>query len=213
MMFGELDHAAAHQVMAALHDALADRELAVRQAALRVLASHRDPILIEKLASSLAQPTDSSFSTIDAIRALAVAGAARQHAASIRRHVMAGESQVRAAAIVALASDSESRPLIAQILADGTQPDPVRSAAASSIAAGGASSIPLLLKVLKNSKESESLRAHAAAALAATVETSGANLTKSQLDAVAAELRAVDSAAAPAASRALRATDALREKK
>jgi len=143
-MFGELDHATHHAVMATLHKSLSDKQLAVRQAALRILASHRDPMLIEKLAASLAKPGDTSFAPVDAIRALAVAGAARQYAASIRKHISDGESDVRAAAIVALASDAESRPTIAGILADPTQPEAVRSAAIRSLTAGGVEAVPLL---------------------------------------------------------------------
>jgi hypothetical protein len=213
MMFGEIDHRLHHRVMTALHNGLTDRDLSVRQAALRVLAAHRDPALIEKLAAALAQPTNALFPPADAIRALAVAGATRQHASSIRRHVLAGESNVRAAAIVALASDPESRPLIRQVAADRSQPEAVRSAAIRSLATGDATAVPLFLDVLKNANESQSLRAQAASAMAATVETSGNSLSKGQLDELATALRAIEPAAVPAASRALRATDALREKK
>src|SRR5262245_23592369 len=68
MMFGEFDHTTHHAAMDALHKALSDKDIAVRQSALRMLASHRDPLLIEKLAASLNNPADKSFSTVDAIR-------------------------------------------------------------------------------------------------------------------------------------------------
>ena len=68
MMFGEYDYHAHHAAIDALHKALSDKEIEVRHAALRMLASHNDPELISKLAASLDNPADTSFSKVDAIR-------------------------------------------------------------------------------------------------------------------------------------------------
>jgi hypothetical protein len=213
MMFGDFDHATHHTALAALHKALADKDLAVRQAALRVLASHRDPELVGKLVSSLDNAADTSFAPVDAIRGLAVAGAAQKYASSIRKHLSAGAANIRAAAIVALASDAASRPAIAAILADRNQPESVRSAAIRSLTAGTSEATDPLLNVLNNPQEPRNLREQAAGALATTVETHGAALDKTRLNGIAAELRKLETPLAAAAARALQATDALKEKK
>ncbi|MGY3621928.1 tyrosinase family protein [Bradyrhizobium sp. USDA 10063] len=213
MMFGQSDHHAHHAAMGALHAALTDRDLAVRQSALRVLASHRDPALIAKLVSSLDNPADKTFTTVDAIRGLAVAGGAVKYAPSIRKHIATGDSNVRAAAIVALAPDATSRPAIEAVLADRSQPEAVRSAAIRSLAAGNSGATDPLLAVVKNAQEQPTLREQAAGALAATVEARGAALSKVQLNELATELRKVDSTKLPAVDRALKATDALSGKK
>ena len=59
----------------------------------------------------------------------------------------------------------------------------------------------------------ERRREQAAGALATTVETHGAALDKIRLNGIAAELRKLETPLAPAAARALQATDALKEKK
>jgi hypothetical protein len=209
MMFGQSDHQAHHAAMAALHAALTDRDVAVRQSALRVLASHRDPALIDKLVSSLDNAADKSFATVDAIRGLAVAGGAIKHAASIRKHIATGDDDARAAAIVALAPDATSRPEIEAVLADRGQPEIVRSAAIRSLAAGNSAATASLLNVVKNAQEQQNLREQAAGALAATVEARGAGLSKVELNDLAKELRTVDSARLPGVDRALEATDAI----
>jgi hypothetical protein len=212
MMFGDLDHGAHAALMDELQKALSDKDIEVRQGALRVLASHRDPVLIQKLVAALDAPSGATIAPIDAINGLVVAGAAHRHTASIRNYINAGESKVRASAVVALASDAESRPMIAKLLADQGQPEQVRAAAIRSLTIGGADSALLFVDVLKNSKESPELRERAAGALTATVETYGAALGKSQLDVISSELKKVDATIAPAAGPALRATEALREK-
>jgi Common central domain of tyrosinase len=213
MMFGEFDHTSHHAAMDALHKALSDKDIEVRQSALRMLASHRDPVLIDKLASSLNNSADKSFATIDAIRGLAVAGGAEKHAASIRKHIAAGQNDVRAAAIVALAPDTASKQAVAAILADRNQPEIVRSAAIRNLATGNSEATGSLIDVLKNPLEVQSLREQAATALAATVETHGAALSKTRLNGIADELRKVGPSFTPAVERALKATDALNEKK
>jgi hypothetical protein len=180
---------------------------------LRILASHRDPMLIDKLVSSLENSADTAFAPVDAIRALAAAGAAPQHAASIRKFIAAGEDDVRAAAIVALAGDAESRPAVTVILADRNQPEAVRSAAIRSLAGWSSAATGSLIGVLKNPQEPQNLREQAAGALATAVETHGSELSKVQLNGIATELRNVGGALAPAVDRALKATDALGEKK
>lgn len=212
MMFGQSDHHAHHAAIDALHAALTDRDLAVRQSALRVLASHRDPALIAKLVSSLDNPADKTFTTIDAIRGLAVVGGAVKYAPSIRKHIATGDNNVRAAAIVALATDAPSRPAIEAVLADRSQPEAVRSAAIRSLAAGNSGATDPLLAVVTNAQEQPNLREQAAGALAATVEARGAALSKVQLNDLATELRKVDSTKLPTVNRALKATDALSEK-
>jgi hypothetical protein len=142
-----------------------------------------------------------------------VAGAAQKYASSIRKHLSAGEANVRAAAIVALAPDAASRPAIAAILADRNQPESVRSAAIRSLTAGTSEATDPLLNVLNNPQEPRNLREQAAGALATTVETHGAALDKTRLNGIAAELRKLETPLAPAAARALEATDALKEKK
>jgi hypothetical protein len=213
MMFGDFDHTTHHTAIAALHKALTDKDIAVRQAALRVLASHRDPELIRKLVSSLDNSADTSFAPVDAIRGLAVAGAAQNYAASIRKHIAAGDTNVRIAAIVALALDAASRPAITAILADRNQPESVRSAAIRSLTAGGPEAADPLLRVVNNPQEPQNLREQAAGALAATVETHGAGFDKARLNGIAADLRKVDAPLAGAVARALKAADALNEKK
>jgi hypothetical protein len=213
MMFGEFDHTTHHSAMESLHKALSDKDIAVRQSALRMLAAHRDPVLIDKLASSLDNSADQSFSKVDAIRGLAVAGAAATHAASIRKHITVGGNDVRAAAIVALAPDVASKPAVAAILADRNQPEIVRSAAIRNLTAGNSEATGSLINVPKNPLEVQSLREQAATALATTVETHGAGLSKVQLNDIASELRKVEPSFAPAVERALKATDTLNEKK
>jgi Common central domain of tyrosinase len=209
MMFGQSDHHAHHAAVDALHAALTDRDIAVRQSALRVLASHRDPALIAKLVASLDNSADKTFATVDAIRGLAVAGGAVKYAPSIRKHIAAGDSDVRAAAIIALAPDATSRPEIEAVLADRSQPEIVRSAAIRSLAAGNSGATDPLLDVVKNEQEQPNLREQAAGALAATIEARGAGLSKVQLNDLANELRKVDSTRLPAVERALKATDAI----
>jgi hypothetical protein len=213
MMFGEFDHTAHHAAMESLHKAISDKDIAVRQSALRILASHGDPVLIDKLASSLDNPADKSFSAVDAIRGLAVAGGAETHAASIRKHIAVGDNDVRAAAIVALAPDAASKPVVAAILADRNQPEIVRSAAIRNLTAGRSEATGSLIDVLKNPAEVQSLREQAASALATTVETHGAGLSKIRLNEIAGELKKVGPSLSPAVERALNATDALSEKK
>jgi len=209
MMFGQFDHQAHHAMIEALHTALADKDIAVRQSALRVLASHRDPALIDKLVASLNNPANKTFATVDAIRGLAVAGGAIKYAPTIRKHIATGDNDVRAAAIVALAPDAASRSEIEAVLADRNQPEVVRSAAIRSLAAGDSATTDPLLNVVKNAQEQQNLREQAAGALAATLEARGAALGKVQLNDIASELRKVDSTKLPAVDRALKATDAL----
>ncbi|MCZ4093460.1 HEAT repeat domain-containing protein [Sinorhizobium psoraleae] len=209
MMFGQSDHHAHQAVIDALHTALTDRDIAVRQSALRVLASHRDPALIAKLISSLDNSTVEDFSTLDAIRGLAVAGGAIKYAPSIRKYIATGDSDVRAAAIVALAPDVASLPAIEAVLADLSQPEIIRSAAIRSLATGNSAVTASLLKVVKNTQEPQNLREQAAEALAATVEARGAGLSEVQLNDLANELRKVDSTRLPAIDRALKVTEAL----
>jgi hypothetical protein len=209
MMFGQFDHQAHHAIIDAFHTALTDKDIAVRQSALRVLASHRDPALIDKLVASLNNPADKTFATVDAIRGLAVAGGAVKYASSIRKHIATGDNDVRAAAIVALAPDAASRPEIEAVLADRNQSEVVRSAAIRSLAAGNSSATDPLLDVVKNTQEQQNLREQTAGALAATLEARGDALGKVQLNDIANELKKVDSAKVPAVDRALKATDAL----
>lgn len=209
MMFGQSDHQAHHAIIDALHAALTDKDLAVRQSALRVLASHRDPALIDKLVASLNDPADKTFAIVDAIHGSAVAGGAVKYASSIRKHIATGDNDVRAAAIVALAPDAASRPEIEAVLADRNQSEVVRSAAIRSLAAGNSAATDPLLNVVKNFQEQQNLREQAAAALATTLETRGDALGKVQLNDIANELKKIDSSKVPAVDRALKATDAL----
>ena len=213
MMFGEYDYHAHHAAMDALHKALSDKEIEVRHAALRMLASHNDPELISKLAASLDNPADTSFSKVDAIRGLAAAGGVAAHAASIRKFIAADDNEVRIAAITALAPDAASKPAVAAILADRNQPDSVRSAAIRNLTAGNSEATGPLIEVLGNPQETQGLRNQAASALAATIETHGAGLDKARLNSIASELRTVEPSFAPAVGRALQATERLNEKK
>jgi len=70
MMFGDIGEHAHHEVMDALRAALSSPEPAIRTAALRTLASHRDPVLIDKLAAVLQQPVGQAISVEDALRTL-----------------------------------------------------------------------------------------------------------------------------------------------
>jgi len=62
MMFGALEHHAHHEIMTALRTALSSRHAAVRVAALRSLAAHKDPMLVDKLVSVLQQPAGQPIS-------------------------------------------------------------------------------------------------------------------------------------------------------
>src|SRR5262249_13192541 len=134
-------------------------------------------------------------------------------AASIRKYIAAGENDVRAAAIVALAPDAASKPAVEAILADRNQPENVRSAAIRNLTAGSSEATSPLIDLLKNPPEVQSLREQAATALTATIETHGAALDKARLNNIASELRKVEPSFAPAVGRALKATETLNEKK
>lgn len=215
MMQGELDHGAHHAIMRALHTALSDRHVEVRQAALRTLAAHRDPALIEKLVAALSNPGDRTFSSVDAIRSLMVAGATQRYAPAIRAFLANADGDIRAAAATALASDPESRATIASMLADPRQPENVRAAALHSLAASGTDVTPQLLDIARRQTESAILRRQAAAALATVIETLGPALNSSRLDGIATDLNTLttDAVLAPTLDRALKATDTLRSKK
>jgi hypothetical protein len=117
--------------------------------------------------------------------------------------------------VSALSSDPESRSAITALATDSSQPEEVRMAAIKSLAVAGPGAAPLLLDVAKNEQGSLGLRTQAAAALAVMIEGSGATIGKNQLDAISTELRKLQSnaALAPAAGRALKATDTARDSK
>lgn len=215
MMFADIDPMAHHSIRAALYKALSDTQPGVAQAALRTLAAHPDPMLVETLAGVLAGKTNVAVTRADAIRGLTAAGAARQYAAAIRPYVTGGEVETRLAAIAALSTDPESRSIIMGIFSDKTQPEEIRSAALRSVVIGGREGAVLLIDVLKRPDESPNIRQQAAAALATTVESIGGELSKTELEGLDRQLRTIgsDAALAPTLDRALRTTDTIRQSK
>lgn len=214
MNFGDIDFDLRHKIADGLSDALFDKDNSVRVSALRALASHQDEKLIKTLVASLEKPEPNSFSAADAIRGLEVAGAADAHAATIRKYVLTGGSNVRAAAISALSSDAASQSLIARISTDSAEPEEVRVAAVRSFA-GKTETAPALMKIIANQSEKESLRQQAAGSLAATIETAGRGFSQEQLNKIFSDLRTLDVGATLGAPgrRALEATDAIRQRK
>lgn len=216
MMFGDIGEHAHHEIMDALRAALSNPEPAIRTEALRTLASHRDPVLVDKLAAVLQQPVGQAISVEDALSGLAVAGASGQHAARIQPYLTNPRPEIKVAALAALPPDNQSRPVIAGLLADAAQPYEVRSAALLALSAGQAGqaeNVSSVLAVLKNATESTRLRQEAAHSLATIVEASGQQLTKPQLDGLARELRTLgEPSIAPSVTRTLRATESQLEK-
>jgi hypothetical protein len=215
MMFADIDPMAHHSIRDALQNSLADNRAGVPQAALRVLAAHPDSRLVETLTGVVEGKANAALTRVDAIRGLTAAGAAGRYAAVIRPYVTGGEVDTRLAAIAALSSDPDSKPAIASVFSDRTQPEQVRSAALRSFVAGGREAPALLMDVLKRQDESQKIREQAAAALAATVESVGAQLSNTELEDLGRQLRTLGSDArlAPTLNRALEATDALRQRK
>ena len=215
MMFADIDPMAHHSIRDALQNSLADNRAGVPQAALRVLAAHPDSRLVETLTGVVEGKANAALTRVDAIRGLTAAGAAGRYAAVIRPYVTGGEVDTRLAAIAALSSDPDSKPAIASVFSDRTQPEQVRSAALRSFVAGGREAPALLMDVLKRQDESQKIREQVAAALAATVESVGAQLSNTELEDLGRQLRTLGSDArlAPTLNRALEATDALRQRK
>ncbi|MER9273465.1 hypothetical protein [Mesorhizobium sp. M0643] len=189
MMFAAIEEHGHHQVMAALNAALLDTGPQVRVAALRALASHRDPQLVQHLTSGLRDASTLPVSQADAILALVVAGAVPEHATLLRGFLASPDPGTKTAAVLALNLDPESHSKIVSLLKDRNEATQVRLAVLRGLSEGSPENVGIILELLKSSAEADLTKQAAAVTLTRIVETAGQKLNHDELNVILGQLR------------------------
>lgn len=190
LMFTNLEKAEHEEIVKTLESSLSDSRESVRVEALRALAPmEHSQAVVPTLVKALQTPDKGTFTPAQAVKGLMSAGAVQDNAPLIRPLLQHPDAGTRAAAVSALAGDVASRKPIAALIADRSQPEPLRTTALQCLLSGGTDYLDAVLGVATDTQDSATLRAHAVATVGAALRT----LSTVQLQQVADRLGALPS--------------------